>query len=221
MKRTHFLFDLDGTLTDPGCGITKSVQYALRSYGIEVTDLTKLYPFIGPPLRDSFMKFCGFSEEQAMEAIGRYREYYTATGMFENEVYPGIAQMLSKLKAAGARLAVATSKPEEFAVQIISHFGLEPYFDHVCGASMDETSRTTKAEVIRYTLETIGTDERSRVLMVGDREHDVLGARAYGLDCVGVLFGYGSREELEEVKAYRIVDTVEELAACLMEELTG
>ncbi len=219
MERNYLLFDLDGTLTDPGIGITKSVQYALRSYGIEEPDLTKLYPFIGPPLRDSFIRYYNFSEEQAMEAIGRYREYYTVRGIYENAVYDGIPEMLSRLKDAGAYLAVATSKPEDFAVQIISHFGLESYFDHVCGAAMNETDRATKADVIRYALETIGVDDRRQVLMTGDREHDVLGARANGLDCVGVLFGYGNRKELEEVQAYRIVRTVGELTACLLEEL--
>lgn len=218
MRRRYILFDLDGTLTDPGLGITKSVQYALRTYGIEEPDLTKLYPFIGPPLRDSYMKYYGFSEEQAAEAIGRYREYFTAGGMFENVVYDGIPEMLAKLKAAGAVLAVATSKPEEFAVQILKHFDLYPYFDTVGGASMDEV-RVKKGEVIGYTLETMGVNDRRQVIMVGDREHDVLGARENGLDCVGVLFGYGSKEELEEVGAYRIAETVEELTDCLLDEI--
>ncbi len=218
MKRRYILFDLDGTLTDPGLGITRSVQYALRSYGIEEEDLTKLYPFIGPPLKDSFMKYYGFPEEQASEAIGRYREYFTAGGMFENEVYDGIPEMLEKLREAGAVTAVATSKPEEFSERILKHFGLYRYFDAVCGASMDEV-RVKKGEVIRYTLETLGADDVRQVIMVGDREHDVLGARENGLDCVGVLFGYGSRKELEEVSAYRIVGTVGELTECLMREI--
>ncbi len=216
MKRRYILFDLDGTLTDPGLGITRSVQYALKTYGIEETDRTKLYPFVGPPLKDSFIRYYGFSEKQAMEAIGRYREYFTAKGMFENEVYDGIPRMLSLLKEAGAELAVATSKPEEFSVQILRHFELYRYFNCVCGASMDET-RVKKGEVIGYTLETMGVNDPRQALMVGDREHDILGARENGLDCVGVLYGYGGREELKKAGAYRIVETVGELAEYLLE----
>lgn len=216
MKRRYILFDLDGTLTDPGLGITRSVQYALKTYGIEEPDRTKLYPFVGPPLKDSFIRYYGFSEKQAMEAIGRYREYFTAKGMFENEVYDGIPRMLSLLKEARAELAVATSKPEEFSVQILRHFELYRYFDCVCGASMDET-RVKKGEVIGYTLETMGVNDPRQALMVGDREHDILGARENGLDCVGVLYGYGDREELEKAGAYRIVETVGELAEYLLE----
>ncbi len=215
MTRRYIVFDLDGTLTDPGAGITRSVQYALRSYGIEETDLSKLYPFIGPPLKESFMKFYGFSETQGMEAIGRYREYFTARGIFENEVYDGIPQMLEMLKKNGKHLLVATSKPEEFAVRILEHFDLRKYFDYVGGASMDEV-RVGKGEVIRYTLEAAGIADKREVIMVGDREHDVLGARENGVDCVGVLFGYGSRQELEEVGAFKIVGTVGELGSFLL-----
>ena len=217
MGRRYILFDLDGTLTDPGLGITRSVQYALRTYGIEEPDLTKLYPFIGPPLKDSFMNYYGFSEEQATEAIGRYREYFTVKGMFENVVYDGIPGMLTRLKEAQAALLVATSKPEEFAVQILRHFGLYHFFDFVGGASMDEV-RVRKGEVIGYTLRRAGVTDREKVIMVGDREHDVLGARENGLDCVGVLFGYGSRKELEEVGAHHIVETVRELTEYLLKE---
>lgn len=220
VKRECILFDLDGTLTDPGLGITRSVQYALRTYGIEVADLTKLYPFIGPPLKDSFMRFYGFPEAQAAEAIGRYREYYTVKGIFENAVYDGIPEMLGKLKTAGASLAVATSKPEEFAVQILKHFNLYEYFDAVGGASMDEV-RVKKGEVIGYTLKKLGTAGGKGSIMAGDREHDVAGARENGLDCVGVLFGYGSREELKKAGAYSLAETVSELEECLLREVKG
>lgn len=220
MKREYILFDLDGTLTDPGIGITRSVQYALRAYGIEVADLTKLYPFIGPPLKDSFMCFYGFSENQAVEAIGKYREYYTVKGIFENAVYDGIPNMLRELKAAGASLAVATSKPEDFAVQILKHFNLYDYFDAVGGASMDEV-RVKKDEVIGYTLAKLKAAGGNAAIMVGDREHDVYGARTNGLDCVGVLFGYGNREELEKAGAYRLAETVSELKECLLREVKG
>lgn len=217
MRRRYILFDLDGTLTDPGPGITRSVQYALRSYGIDEPDLTKLYPFIGPPLKDSFMKYYGFSEEKAMEAIWRYREYFTAKGIFENRVYEGIPQMLEMLKKDGRILLIATSKPEDFAVQIVRHFDLEKYFDLICGASMDEV-RTRKGEIIGCALNAARIADGREAVMVGDREHDVLGARENGLDCIGVLFGYGSRKELEEVNAYRIVETAAELGAALMED---
>ncbi len=217
MRRRYILFDLDGTLTDPGPGITRSVQYALRSYGIDEPDLTKLYPFIGPPLKDSFMKYYGFSEEKAMEAIWRYREYFTAKGIFENRVYEGIPQMLEMLKKDGRILLIATSKPEDFAVQIVRHFDLEKYFDLICGASMDEV-RTRKGEIIGCALNAARIADGREAVMVGDREHDVLGARENGLDCIGVLFGYGSRKELEEVNAYRIVETAAELGAVLMED---
>lgn len=215
MDRKYILFDLDGTLTDPGLGITKSVQHALRTYGIEEPDLEKLYPFIGPPLKDSFVKYYGFSEEQGMEAIGRYREYFSVKGIFENVVYDGIPGMLKKLKEDGRILLVATSKPELFAEQILKHFELYDYFDYVGGASMDEV-RVKKSEVIAYVMEKMGIQDVNQMIMVGDREHDVLGARGNGIDCVGVLFGYGDRQELEDADAYHIVETVEELGEYLL-----
>ncbi len=216
MEKRYILFDLDGTLTDPGVGITRSVQYALRSYGIDEPDLSNLYPFIGPPLKDSFMRYYGFSEQRAMEAIGRYREYFTSKGMFENVVYEGIPSMLSRLKAAGKILLIATSKPEQFAVQILQHFQMDSYFAFVGGASMDEI-RVGKSEVIRYTLESAGIADTSQVVMVGDREHDVLGAGENHIDTIGVLFGYGSRKELEQAGAWKIAETVEELEKLLIE----
>lgn len=216
MRKQYVLFDLDGTLTDPGVGITKSVQYALKSYGIDVPDLSVLYPFIGPPLKDSFMKYYGFSPEKSMEAIGRYREYFTTAGMFENVVYDGIPQMLTHLKAAGKTLLVATSKPEAFAVQILEHFHLMSYFAFVGGASMDEV-RVKKSEVIEYILESVCITDRSQAVMVGDREYDVFGARQCGIDTIGVLFGYGSRKELEQAEAWKIAGTVEELEKLLLE----
>ena len=220
--RDYILFDLDGTLTDPKEGITKSVQYALDHYGIHVEDLNSLIPFIGPPLMDSFEEFYGFSPRQAREGVQVYREYFTDRGWRENEVFPGIPQMLGKLKAAGKKLYVATSKPEVFALRILDHFGLTEYFDGVGGADLEET-RTKKADVIRYLLErenipSAEGKERTRILMVGDREHDVLGAAQAGLDCVGVLYGYGSRQELEESGAWAIAESVEELTELLLEQ---
>lgn len=164
------LFDLDGTLTDPKEGITKSVQHALQAYGIDEPDLDKLCPFIGPPLSDSFKEYYGFSEAQAREAIGYFHEYFTKQGMFENKVYPGIREMLTRLKDAGLTLAVATSKPEPFAIQILEHFDLLSYFTLVGGADMEEI-RVRKGDVIAYTLDRLGTTpEESKIIMDGRPE---------------------------------------------------
>lgn len=215
--KTHILFDLDGTLTDPKEGITKSVQYALKHYGIQVDDLDSLCPFIGPPLTDSYKKFYGFSDQQAWEGVLVYREYFSERGWHENKEYEGIREMLEALKNSGKILMVATSKPEEFAVKILEHFNLAQYFDFIGGADMEET-RSRKGDVVRYVLEHsgLGAEAAERAVMVGDREHDVLGARECGIDCVGVLYGYGSRQELEACKAAWVVDNVKELEELLL-----
>lgn len=215
--KTHILFDLDGTLTDPKEGITKSVQYALKHYNIQVDDLDTLCPFIGPPLTDSYKKFYGFTDEQAWEGVLIYREYFSDRGWHENKEYEGIREMLEALKNSGKILMVATSKPEEFAVKILEHFNLAQYFDFIGGADMEET-RSRKGDVVRYVLEHsgLGAEAAERAVMVGDREHDVLGARECGIDCVGVLYGYGSRQELEACKAAWVVDNVKELEQLLL-----
>ncbi len=205
------LFDLDGTLTDPGIGITNSVAYALNKYGIEVQDKTELYKFIGPPLIDSFMKYYGFSYEQAQEAVVYYREYYAETGIFENRVYDGIEMLLLQLTDAGKRICLATSKPEPFAKMILEYFGLTQYFEYIAGAAMDET-RTKKDEVIKYALEQCNLLGGSNVIMIGDREYDIFGAKTHGVDSIGVLFGYGSRAELESAGATYIAESVEDIA---------
>ena len=210
MKPKFLFFDLDGTLTDSGPGILASVAYALRKLGVEPPEPEKLRPFIGPPLLWSFAHFYGFDEEKSREGVRLYREYFTAGGMFENSVYPGIPEAMERLRAAGFRMAVATSKPEPFSRQIISHFRLDGYFEAVCGATMDET-RTEKADVIRYALATLGAAPEES-LMVGDREHDVLGAKTVGLPCLGALWGYGSREELMNAGASALAETPEEMA---------
>ena len=209
----HLLFDLDGTLTDPGEGITNSVAYALKKRDIEVTDRQELNRFIGPPLTKSFMQYYGLSEEDATRAVTDYREYFVPHGMFENEVYDGIDALLAKLKADGRRLIVATSKPEKFAIQILEHFDLLSYFDRVYGATMDLT-RSKKGDIIAYALEkeNISPDN---ALMIGDRHHDIDGAHENGLAAVGVLYGYGDRAEHEAAGAEYIVATVQELGELL------
>lgn len=203
-----FFFDLDGTITDSSLGITNSVMHALKKYGITETDREKLCRFIGPPLPASFEKYYGFTKEQAWKSVDYYREYYRDTGIFECTVYDGFEEVLKELKAAGKKLVVATSKPEPFARRIIEHFGLSPYFDYVAGMELDGR-RGSKTEVILYALETCGIKDKSKVLMVGDREHDIIGAHETGLDGLGVLYGFGSREELESAGADYIAETVE------------
>lgn len=204
-KYETVLFDLDGTLTESGEGIINSAVYALKKFGIE-PEMSQMGKFLGPPLKDSFRDFYGFSEEKCVEAVKYYREYYTTKGIFENKVYEGVEDCLKALKSAGLKLAVATSKPQVFAVTILEHFHLAEYFDFIGGAELDGT-RSVKAEVITHTLKNCGADDLSKVIMVGDRKHDVLGAKALGMDCIGVLYGYGSREELESAGAVFIADT--------------
>lgn len=210
----YILFDLDGTLTDPGLGIINSVSFALGKFGIEVEDKTSLYKFIGPPLVDSFCNFYGFDEAKAMEAIGYYREVYSVTGLFENELYPDIDRMLKTLKERGYKLLLATSKPEEFSVKILEHFDIMKYFDFIGAATMDER-RTRKSEVIQYVLEGMDIKDMTQALMVGDRHHDIDGAAVFGIDSVGVTYGYGSRKELQEAGATYVVDNADEILELL------
>ena len=161
----YFFFDLDGTLTDPGLGITNSVMHALKKYGIEVTDRAELYPFIGPPLIDSFMKYYGFSHEEAVKSVAYYREYFRDRGIFENTMYDGIPEVLGTLKAMGKKIVLCTSKPDEFAVSILDYFDLYLYFDFIAAATMNE-ERTRKVEVINYAIEELGIRDKSSVLMI-------------------------------------------------------
>ena len=206
----YILFDLDGTLTDPGTGITNSVAYALDKFSITVPDRSELYKFIGPPLVDSFMNYYGFSEEDANRAVAYYREYFKPTGIYENEIYDGVPELLEGLKAQGKTVILATSKPEIFAHEILKHFGIFSYFDLAAGATLDST-RSRKADVIAYALDSLGITDRSLCLMVGDRAQDINGARENGIDSLGVLFGYGDRAELESAGATYIAETVDEI----------
>ena len=212
-RYAYCLFDLDGTLTDPGEGITRSVAYALSFFGIEVKDRTALYPFIGPPLVDSFSTFYGFSPEQARQAVERYREYFSRQGIFENELYPGIKELLEDLKRHGVRILLASSKPELYARKILEHFQLLPFFDFVAAATMDDT-RSKKTDVVRYALESCGISP-DHAVMIGDRHHDIEGAKDNTLESIGVLWGYGSRAELSAAGATLLAESVPQLASLL------
>lgn len=214
-QQDYVLWDLDGTLTDPMTGITQCVQYALQTFGIQVDDLRQLCCFIGPPLIDSFQEYYGFSEEQALQAVAKYRERFSTVGWRENVVYPGIPALLQRLCRAGVTSMLATSKPEVFARKILAHFGLEDYFSFIGGATLDN-SRSRKEEVIRYVLEANALNDLSRVIMVGDRKYDITGAHSAGLRAIGVLYGYGSREELTQAGADVIAANISELEACLL-----
>lgn len=207
MTKKTVLFDLDGTLTDSGEGIMKCAQLALEHYGIHVPDYRTLRVFVGPPLHESFVKF-GIPQEEAENAIKIYRSRYLTVGKFENFPYPGIEDLLKKLKAEGHRLFVATSKPETTSIEILEHFGLAHYFDMICGATMDK-SRSSKASVIAYVLENCPCPEN--LIMVGDTAFDVLGAKAHGIPTVGVAWGYGENEDMEKAGAAAIAYSMDEL----------
>ena len=205
------LFDLDGTLTDSGEGITKSVQYALEKIGKPEPDLEKLRVFVGPPLLEQFEQYAGIDRETARKAVEIYRERYAPIGVFENELYPGIQELLSGLKQRGYKLAIASSKPENFVRIVAEYFHIDSYFDEMVG-SEPNGERTNKTEVIEEALKRLGLSKhREQVLMVGDKEHDVFGARRAGLECVAVSYGYGTREELENAHPLKIVNSTEEL----------
>lgn len=203
------LFDLDGTLTDPYIGITNSVIYSLKHYGIEVENRSSLKAFIGPPLTESFIKFYSFSEDKAKEAVEIYREYFSTKGLFENTVYDGIPELLKFLKDKGMSIALATSKPEVFAEQILKHFDLKKYFDCICGSELNH-KRTDKHEVIEYTLNKL-SENRENTVMIGDRLHDIIGGKKSQLITIGVTYGYGSIEELSEYGANYIANDVQSL----------
>lgn len=215
LNKQVILFDLDGTLTDPAIGITNGARKGLERFGIQEPDRTKLYKFIGPPLLESFQVFYGMTPEQAQEAVRAYREYYGVTGLFENKVYDGIPELLRDLRAAGKTLAVATSKPEAFSVRILERFGLAQYFHHIVGASFD-SSRSSKSAVVAYSLGLCGDPAPETVVMVGNRKHDVEGAKNNGLQSIGVLYGYGGRPELEKAGADVIAESVERLRKILL-----
>ncbi len=215
MKYSYILFDLDGTITEPFEGITKSVRYALEKFGIKVNDLNDLRHFIGPPLFESFRNSYGLSQEDSVTAVNYYREYYVPTGIYECSIYPGIEEMLKKLSESPCKVILATSKPEPMAIRVLEHFGLDKYFDLICGASLDE-SRTKKELVVAYAVESAGITDKSQAIMIGDRKFDVEGAAANGISTIGVTFGHGGREELENAGAIMTFDDAFSLSNYLL-----
>lgn len=222
MDKKYILFDLDGTLTDPKAGITKCVQYALASAGIDEPDLDKLECYIGPPLDVSFKRFHGMNDEDAWKAVEKYRERFKDIGIFENDIIDGIVQCLEALKEAGKTLILATCKPEEFAFRIMKHFELEKYFTVMAGSGLDGT-RKYKNEVIEEAFARLLEIENENIIemkadaiMVGDREQDINGAHEAGIEAVGVRFGYAAENELEDAGADYIVDTVQQLTKLLL-----
>lgn len=215
--KQYILFDLDGTLTDPLVGITKSVQYSLRHFGINIENNRDLVNFIGPPLRESYAKYYGFDEASAELAVKKYREYFSDTGIFENEIYDGIESMLKKLRDSGKTLVLATSKPYVFAEKILEHFGIAEYFSFIAGSELNG-ERSRKTEVIQYAIDNVGILSVDDAVMIGDREHDIIGAKSLGMDSIGVLYGYGDLQELTDVGADYIAESVEKLDKILTEE---
>lgn len=204
------LFDLDGTITDSAEGIIHSVVHALEKMKLKVPTQSELYTFIGPPLNDTFKKIYHLDDQAIEQAVNHYREYYQAKGIYENHVYDGIADLLMTLKDAGCTLYIATSKPEIYAKKILAHFRLNSYFEGIYGASLDG-SRSNKEDVIRYALKEAKLTQLEEILMIGDRSHDMKGAKENHLDCIGVLYGFGNKEELETAGADYIAETPEEV----------
>ena len=206
----YILFDLDGTITDSGEGITKSVQYALKSFDILVNNLEELRKFIGPPLKESFKEYYKFDEEKANRALVKYREYYADKGIYENNLYDGIIEVLDKLKENGKTIILATSKPEVYAKQILEYFKVDKYFTVVAGSDFEET-RVKKGDVIKYALESAKISDLSKVIMVGDREHDIIGAKENNIKSIGVTYGYGDVIELTQARADYIANSTNQL----------
>lgn len=215
MKQKVILFDLDGTITDPKIGITKSFQYALQHFGIQVDNLDALEPVIGPPLKKSFSEFYHLSEEQIESAIEKYRERFSTVGLYENEIYDGMENLLKELSEVGYILEIASSKPTVFVEKICEHFKIKQYFTHIVGSFLDGR-RGEKEEVVEEAIR-LSKATPDHIIMVGDRNYDVIGAHKKEIAVIGVSYGYGGRQELEEAGADVIVDTV----AQLREELLG
>lgn len=216
MKYQKILFDLDGTISDPKIGITKSFQYALKFFGISVENLDELEPVIGPPLKQSFMEFYHLSEEDALTAIEKYRERFGKKGLYENTLYFGMKELLERLKSQGCELAIASSKPTLYVEQILEYFEIRSCFSHVVGAHMDGR-RGEKEEVVEDAIKLLGGEqEKEHMVMVGDRKFDIFGAHQNGLPAIGVTYGYGGKQELSQAGADVMVDSVLQLGEALL-----
>lgn len=211
----YILFDLDGTLTDPREGITKSVQYALSKMGIEEPDLTSLEHFIGPPLYDEFRRCYGFDDVDAKRAVEAYRERFSVVGWKENLLFDGVPDLLCRLHEAGKKIAIASSKPTIFVEKILHLFEIDRYFDVVSGATLDGTI-STKTQVVQQALEMLAAADKNQAVLVGDRFHDVEGAQNCGIDCIGVTFGFGGRDELQLAGVQQIAENMQQLRALLL-----
>lgn len=212
MQYKYIFFDLDGTLWDSREGITRGVQYALSKMGVEESDLTKLQRFIGPPLTEAFPEYYGFTDEEARQGTAYFREYFEKHGIYQNRLFPGVKEMLETLRKNGRILCTASSKPEVHVKKTLKMFEIDQCFDYVCGGSLDE-SRSGKPEVIRELLRRLDLSEKemSRILMVGDRKHDVEGAAVFHIPCLGNAMGFAPDGELEQAGAIAIVNSIEEL----------
>lgn len=204
------LFDLDGTLTDSSQGIINAIVYALKKIGVDDYDMSLLKKFLGTPLHESFEKYFGFDKKKSLQAVEYYREYFSTKGLFENEVYSGVNDLLQNLKENEKTLIVATSKPQPFTDRIMQHFDLVKYFDFIAGSNMD-TTRSKKAEVIEYAITECNIKDKSKVVMVGDRAEDMIGAQTVGIDSIGVEYGYGTFDELKNAGATYVVKDVKSL----------
>lgn len=210
MKYKYILFDLDGTLTDPKVGITKAVQYALEKNNIKEDSLSTLEKFIGPPLKDSFIEFYSFDEKKSLDSIQYFREYFKEKGIFENQIYLGIEDLLKKLKQNDYKIIVATSKPLVFAKTILKHFKMIEYFDLIVGSNLDGTL-VDKGEIISYVIDYLKIKNLKEVIMIGDRKYDIIGAKKNNIDSIGVLYGYGSMEELKIANPNYMINSIDQL----------
>lgn len=216
MKYTNILFDLDGTLTDPKEGIINSVKFALSKMGVNESEVGDLMKFIGPPLHVSFRDFCGFSGEAVEDGVRYFRKYYAEIGINENEIFPGVAELLEELQKAGANMFIATSKPTVFAEKVLDQFGIDKYFQCVLGSNLNGTE-SGKTEIISHLIEKFKL-EKDKTVMIGDRFYDIIGAKENGIDSIGVTFGYGGETELKEAGATYICKSVKEFNKIMQEQ---
>jgi phosphoglycolate phosphatase len=208
-------FDLDGTLTDPSVGIINSVKFALQKFKIKVQNPKILFEFIGPPLLESFQKYFALSQDQAVIAIDYFREYFKIKGIYENQIYPGIFELLKQLNQEGRTICIATSKPTPFAKTVLSHFNLAKFCEFIVGSNLDLT-RTSKTDVIQYALSKIPDYRKESIVMVGDRKHDIIGAQHFNIASIGVTYGFGSCDEIQDASPTYIANNVAELSHLLL-----